>query len=82
MMAALRPEILETADLPAAMSRIAEAWSERTGLPCVLSVTGSPTALHRDIEVALLRTAAGGGRQCLEALAVECVSLTFPIWGT
>jgi signal transduction histidine kinase len=57
MMAALRPELLEAADLPAAMSRIAEAWSERTGLPCVLSVTGSPTALHRDIEVALLRTA-------------------------
>jgi signal transduction histidine kinase len=57
MMAALRPEILETADLPAAMARIADGWSSRTGLPCTASVTGTPGPLHRDIEVALLRTA-------------------------
>jgi signal transduction histidine kinase len=57
MMAALRPEILETADLPAAMTRIAGAWADRTGLPCTVDITGSPGPLHRDIEVALLRTA-------------------------
>jgi signal transduction histidine kinase len=57
MMASLRPEILETADLPAAMSRIAEAWANRTGLPCTVSITGTPNPIHRDIEVALLRTA-------------------------
>ena len=57
MMASLRPEILETADLPAAMSRIADAWANRTGLPCTVSITGTPNAIHRDIEVALLRTA-------------------------
>jgi signal transduction histidine kinase len=57
MMASLRPEILETADLPAAMTRIAEAWADRTGLPCTVNITGTPNALHRDIEVALLRTA-------------------------
>jgi signal transduction histidine kinase len=57
MMASLRPEILETADLPAAMSRIADAWANRTGLPCTVSITGTPNPIHRDIEVALLRTA-------------------------
>lgn len=57
MMAALRPEILEIADLPAAMNRIAESWARRTAVPCTVSVTGTPNPLHRDIEVALLRTA-------------------------
>jgi len=57
MMAALRPEILETADLPAAMTRISDGWAERTGLSCTVSITGSATPLQRDIEVALLRTA-------------------------
>jgi signal transduction histidine kinase len=57
MMAALRPEILETADLPAAMNRIAESWARRTGVACTVSITGTPNPLHRDIEVALLRTA-------------------------
>jgi signal transduction histidine kinase len=57
MMASLRPEILETADLPGAMARIAEAWGKRTGLPCTVEITGSPNPIHRDIEVALLRTA-------------------------
>jgi signal transduction histidine kinase len=57
MMAALRPEILETADLPAAMTRISDAWAERTGLPCTVSITGVAMPLQRDIEVALLRTA-------------------------
>jgi signal transduction histidine kinase len=57
MMAALRPEILETADLPAAMTRISDAWAERTGLPCTVNITGVAMPLQRDIEVALLRTA-------------------------
>ena len=57
MMASLRPEILETADLPGAMTRIGEAWGKRTGLPCTVSITGTPNPVHRDIEVALLRTA-------------------------
>jgi signal transduction histidine kinase len=57
MMASLRPEILETADLPAAMTRISDGWSQRTGVPCTVSITGTPNPLQRDIEVALLRTA-------------------------
>jgi signal transduction histidine kinase len=57
MMAALRPEVLEIADLPAAMQRLADGWTERTGVPCVSSVTGTPAPLHPDIEVALLRCA-------------------------
>lgn len=57
MMAALRPEVLEIADLPAAMQRLADGWTERTGVPCVSTVTGTPAPLHPDIEVALLRCA-------------------------
>jgi signal transduction histidine kinase len=57
MMAALRPEVLEIADLPAAMQRLADGWTARTGVPCVSTVTGTPAPLHPDIEVALLRCA-------------------------
>lgn len=55
MMAALHPEALERADLPEALRRTANAWARRTGIACTVEVTGDPTPLHRDIEVALLR---------------------------
>jgi signal transduction histidine kinase len=39
------------------MTRISDGWSQRTGVPCTVSITGTPNPLQRDIEVALLRTA-------------------------
>ena len=55
MLAALRPEILEQRALPEALDRVCRDWSRRTGIEAKLSVTGSPFALHPDIEVAVLR---------------------------
>lgn len=55
MLAALRPEVLEQRALPEALERVCQEWSRRTGIQAKLSVTGSPFALHPDIEVAVLR---------------------------
>jgi signal transduction histidine kinase len=55
MLAALRPEILEQRALPEALGRVCEEWSRRTGIDAKLSVTGSPSPLHPDIELTVLR---------------------------
>ncbi len=51
------PAALETAALPDALREVARAWSERTGVPAELTVTGEPLSLEPEIEVTLLRTA-------------------------
>ena len=55
MMAELRPELLEEHALAAAVERACAEWSQRTGVPCRVEVTGEVTALDRDAEVTLLR---------------------------
>ena len=55
MMAALRPEILERRALPEAVTRFCEEWSRRTGIPSKLEITGTPSPMHPDIELTLLR---------------------------
>jgi signal transduction histidine kinase len=55
MLAALRPEVLEQRALPEALERVCQEWSVRTKIEAKLSVTGSASALHPDIEVAVLR---------------------------
>jgi signal transduction histidine kinase len=55
MMAALRPEILEQRGLPEALGRVCEEWSRRTGIEAKLSITGSPSPMHPDIELTILR---------------------------
>jgi len=51
------PAALESASLPDALHEVARDWSERTGVPAELSVTGDPVTLDPEIEVTLLRTA-------------------------
>jgi len=53
----LRPELLEQATLPEAITRTAQRWSEQSGIPVVVTVTGERQSLHPDIEVTLLRAA-------------------------
>ncbi|WP_235079306.1 sensor histidine kinase [Amycolatopsis orientalis] len=53
--AALRPEPLETATLPEALSEVARLWSERTGVPAEFSTTGTAVPLHPELEATLLR---------------------------
>lgn len=55
MMAALRPELLEEHALAAAVARVCREWSQRTGVPSRVAVTGAALALDRDVEVTLLR---------------------------
>jgi signal transduction histidine kinase len=52
-----RPEHLETARLPDALSEVARQWSELNGVPVDVITTGVVQPLHPEIEVALLRTA-------------------------
>ncbi len=52
---ALRPAQLEGASLVEALKRAAERWGGETGVKTELTVTGTPEALHPDVEVTLLR---------------------------
>jgi signal transduction histidine kinase len=54
---ALRPAALDTARLAGAIENVARAWSERTGIPVEITLSGDGRALPLDVEVALLRTA-------------------------
>jgi signal transduction histidine kinase len=55
MLAALRPEILVQRALPAALDRVCQDWSRRTGIAANLSITGAPAPMHPDIELTILR---------------------------
>jgi signal transduction histidine kinase len=54
---ALRPETLEYASLPEALTRITGRFSEETGILATTSVTGEPDSLTPEAEVTLLRAA-------------------------
>ena len=57
LVAALRPEILEGSSLSGALKRLAERWSEESGVPASVSVTGDEHPLAQGSQVALLRAA-------------------------
>ena len=54
---ALRPESLERSSLPEALARLAERWSEESGVATSVNVTGKPHSLIPEAEVTLLRVA-------------------------
>jgi signal transduction histidine kinase len=54
---ALRPEPLEDAALPEALSDVVARWSADTGVPAELASTGTARPIHPELEVSLLRTA-------------------------
>ncbi|NOX62692.1 MAG: sensor histidine kinase [Chloroflexi bacterium] len=54
---ALRPDILERTSLAEALSRVAQRWSEETGVPVYMRVEGDPHALPGDSDVIVLRAA-------------------------
>jgi signal transduction histidine kinase len=53
---AVRPEALETARLPEALSEVVRRWSALHAVPAELVVTGTSRPLHPEVEVVLLRT--------------------------
>ncbi|NRQ31014.1 sensor histidine kinase [Nonomuraea sp. NN258] len=54
---ALRPEPLEHAELPEALSAVAERWSDGIGVPVSVAVDGEPRRLPREVETTVLRAA-------------------------
>jgi signal transduction histidine kinase len=54
---ALRPQPLDSAQLPEAMTEVVERWSAVSGVPAELVTTGTPQPLLPEIEMTLLRTA-------------------------
>ncbi len=57
LVAALRPEILESSSLPEALDRVSSRWSEETGISANLETTGDYEHLPQDLQVTLLRVA-------------------------
>jgi len=52
---AIRPEPLETAQLPEALSEVVRRWSSVNQVPADLVTTGTARPLHPEVEVVLLR---------------------------
>lgn len=51
----LRPDVLENAPLPEAVTRVAETWSRQSGMLVTTAVTGTYTHLHPEIETTVIR---------------------------
>lgn len=54
---ALRPEPLESAELPQALRHMADSWAETSGVDMRFEVAGTPVALAPEVESALFRIA-------------------------
>ncbi|OZM72171.1 two-component sensor histidine kinase [Amycolatopsis antarctica] len=52
---ALSPEALASSTLPQALDGVVGRWSDLSGVPAGLTVTGTPQRLHPEIEATLLR---------------------------
>ena len=57
LVAALRPEILESSSLPEALERISARWTEETGISAEVAITGDYEHLPQELQVTLLRVA-------------------------
>ena len=57
LVAALRPEILESSSLPEALERISTRWTEETGISANVEKNGDYEKLPQELQVTLLRVA-------------------------
>jgi signal transduction histidine kinase len=73
---ALRPEALEAAALPDALSDVVTRWSTDSGVPAELATTGTPRPIHPELEVSLLRTAQEALANVVKHAAANRVRLT------
>lgn len=76
LVAALRPEILESSSLPEALARLARRCSEATGIQVEVDVTGDAFHLAQDLQVTLLRAAQEAVSNVARHAGVKEVSLT------
>ncbi len=78
---ALRPESLENASLPDAISGLAGRWSEESGVLCAVTVTGTPRPLPTHTENALLRATQEALANVRKHARAERVVLTLSYMG-
>lgn len=57
LVAALRPELLDGRSLGEALERLAERWSEESGVTARLQLAEEPATLSREVEATVLRAA-------------------------
>ena len=73
---ALRPEALEGALLGEALAGVARGWTERTGMPAEVTITGTARPMSPEAESALLRTAQEALANVAKHAAATRVGLT------
>ncbi|MEY9874434.1 signal transduction histidine kinase [Streptacidiphilus sp. MAP12-33] len=73
---ALRPGPLAQAHLPEAVQELAERWSQTSGVPIRVEVTGSPAPLLPAVEVVLFRAAQEGLANIAKHAAATRAGLT------
>ncbi|MDQ3926759.1 MAG: sensor histidine kinase [Actinomycetota bacterium] len=79
---ALRPEPLEKASLPEALGRLAERWSEESGVAADVTVTGTPRQLSPEIEATLFRTGQEALANARKHARASRVALTLSYMGS
>lgn len=73
---ALRPAVLDTAQLPRALEDTAGKWSRSMGVPATFTVTGEARPLHTEVEITLLRVAQEGLANIAKHARASRVALT------
>jgi signal transduction histidine kinase len=73
---ALRSEPLEHTSLPEALRRLAERWSQESGVVASVTVAGTPHSLTPDIKVTLLRVAQEALTNCRKHARARQVVMT------
>ena len=78
---ALRPEPLECARLPEALAEVTRWWSELSGVPAQVTITGTARPLRPEVEAALLRTAQEALANVAKHAAASRAGLTLSYMG-
>lgn len=73
---ALRPDALERTSLPEALGRLAERWSEESGVVASVTVSGTPHSLAPETKVTLLRVAQEALNNCHKHARARQVVIT------
>ena len=76
LMWALRPDSPERSSLPETLARLAESWSEKSGIAASATVTGAPHSLTPEIDVTILRVAQEALNNCRKHAQASQVTIT------
>ena len=76
LMWALRPDAPGRSSLPETLARLAETWSEKSGVATSATVNGAPQSLTPEIEVTILRVAQEALNNCRKYAQASQVTIT------